>query len=223
MKAFEAIYQHGHFIDIETKKRLIPVQGEHYVISASDNAFLLEDDKSDADDLLDSAKKAEWAVGKFGKDRLFKIKDAEAQLFFRVGNSRRVKGDESSQYVFVCTLLEDLYIYLMSGKKGNDPEDWRLAKSKCVLTECIMGGLPLSKNILAKSLNELFSNTVQHYFSEQRSGSANAFDTFFFYKKGMNITFEGATYGRYDGLAKARREFVVNRKTANELIKANTL
>ena len=216
MKAFKAIYQHGHFIDVETNRRLVPIQGENYIISASDKAFIIEDENSGKENLLDSTKKAEWALGKFGIDKHFKIMNSGEQLFFRIGNSSSIKGDESSQYIFVCTLLEDLYIYLMNGKKGDDLEDWRLAKCKCILSECILGGLTLSKNITAESFNQLFSNTVQFYFSQQRSGSANAFDTFFFYKKGMDITFERAIYGKYDGLAKARKEFVFARKKVKD-------
>ena len=47
MKAFRVIYTHGHFVDIETNERLVPVQGEEYVISAKDNAFKTEDLKLD--------------------------------------------------------------------------------------------------------------------------------------------------------------------------------
>ena len=45
MKAFKVIYKHGHFIDVETKQRLIPVQGAEYTIAAAEDAFKIEDAK----------------------------------------------------------------------------------------------------------------------------------------------------------------------------------
>ena len=45
MKAFKAIFEHGHFIDTETKKRIIPRQGAIFHISADDKAFTTEDSK----------------------------------------------------------------------------------------------------------------------------------------------------------------------------------
>jgi hypothetical protein len=207
-----SIYEHGHFIDLDSKKRLIPIQDAVYTISAEDNAFEIVDEAVKKTDVLDSAKKAAWALVKFGAGKHGKIMNAGEQLFFRVGNSSRVPGDESFQYMFVCTLLEDLYLFLVKGENGEDEGDWRLAKCKCVLSECIMGGLTLSENITADSLNQLFSNTVQFYFRMQRSASANSFDTFFNYKKGMQINFGDAIYRRYDGLIKARLDFVAKQK-----------
>jgi len=212
MKAFKVIYKHGHFIDVETQQRLIPVQGAEYTISAADKAFKTEDAKMKIGDTLNSKEKAEWAEKEFGKGNFAKLLNADAQLFFRVGNSRKVEGDESQQYIFVCRLLEDLYLYLLKGKKGDEVEHWRLADCKCALENCLKGGLTLTEKVPAKSLNTLFSNTVQFYFSMQRSGSASAFNTFYRYDKGMEITFNGAMYNRYYGLSDARKEFVKTRK-----------
>jgi len=109
-------------------------------------------------------------------------------------------------------LLEDLYLYLLKGKKGDKEKDWRLADCKCALENCLLGGLALTEKVPAKSLNALFTNTVQFYFSMQRSGSANAFNTFYKYEKGMEITFEDAIYNRYKGLSNDRIKFVAKRK-----------
>ncbi len=212
MKAFKVVYKHGHFIDVENGLRLIPVQGAEYTISAVDKAFIAEDAKLKMRDALTPKDKAAWAENEFGKGNYAKIVNQGEQLFFRVGNSKKVQGDESHQYIFVCTLLEDLYLFLLKGKKGTEPEDWRLADCKCELENCLLGGLTLSEKIPAKSLNALFNNTVQFYFSMQRSAAANAFNTFYNYKKGMQITFDGAMNQRYDGLANARKEFVAKRK-----------
>jgi len=211
MKAFKVIYKHGHFIDVETQQRLIPVQGAEYTISAADKAFKTEDTKMKIGDKLSSKDKAIWAEKEFGSGNSGVIIRAGEQLFFRVGNSRRVEGDENHQYIFLCTLLEDLYLYLLKGKNGDEEEHWRLADCKCALENCLQGGLTLTGKVPAKSLNALFSNTVQFYFSMQRSGSASAFNTFFRYEKGMEITFDGARYSRY-GLSEARKEFVAKRK-----------
>jgi len=67
MKAFKVIYKHGHFIDVETRQRLIPVQGAEYIISAADKAFKTEDAKMKIGDTLNSKDKASWAEGEFGK------------------------------------------------------------------------------------------------------------------------------------------------------------
>ena len=211
MKAFRVIYTHGHFVDIETNERLVPVQGEEYVISAKDNAFKTEDLKLKIEASLKTKEKEAWAYQEFGKDNCIKLLNADTQLCFRVGNSRRIEGDENHQYIFVCTLLEDLYLYLLKGKKGDEAEHWRLAECKSKLESCLLGGLTLSEKIPAKSLNALFNNTVQFHFSLQRSASANVFNTFFIYEKGMQITFAGATWKHYENLGKLRERFVAKR------------
>jgi len=98
---------------------------------------------------------------------------------------------------------------LLKGKIGDKEENWRLADCKCELKDCKFGGLTLTEKIPAKSLNSLFSNTVQYYFSMLRSGSANSFNTFYTCKSSRNIhssMCEGTEY-----LSKVRREFVLSR------------
>lgn len=218
MKAFKVVYKHGHFIDVETGLRLIPVQDAIYTISASDNAFKTEDAKLRKGIVLNTELKAKWIDSKYGKSKYAKILNAGEQLFFRVGNSKPIQGDESSQYIFLCTLLEDLYIYFVKGRKTNDIEDWRLAECQCELEKCLVGGLTLTEKISSKSLNALFSNTVQFYFTNQRSTAANAFDTFFLYKKDIkNISFEGAINKRYRGLQDLRKDYVLERNKQSGL------
>lgn len=217
MKAFKVIYQHGHFIDKDSNKRIVPVQGAEYIITAKENAFTEEDAKLKMEVPLTPQEKALWAENEFGKNNYGKIMNAGDQFFFRIGNSRTLQGDESRQYIFICAVLEDLYLYLIKGKKGEDAEDWRLADCKCALEKCLLGGLTLTEKIPAESLNKLFSHTVMFYFSMQRSGSANAFNTFFKYKQGMDITFDGATNQRYNGLGKERERFVAAKRKATIL------
>ncbi|ULQ55059.1 hypothetical protein KJS94_10450 [Flavihumibacter rivuli] len=212
MKAFKTIYSHGHFIDVETQQPLVLIQGEEYTITAKDKAFKTTDSKLKLGDPLNSKEKAAWAENEFGNGNYVKILNAREQLFFRVGNSRRVEGDENHQYIFVCNLLEDLFLYRLKGKKGDEEGHWRLAECKCALDRCILGGLTLSEKVPAKSLNALFNNTVQFYFSMQRSAAANAFNTFFLYKPGMRISFQGATNQLYEGLSNLRKQILVTIK-----------
>lgn len=190
---------------------MIPVQGAEYTISAADNAFSTEDSKLKIGDNLNTKEKADSLEKKYSKDKYAKILVAGDQLFFRVGNSRKAEGDENKQYIFICTLLEDLYLYLLKGKNGDEAEHWRLADCKCELENCLLGGLTLTEKIRAESLNKLFSNTVQFYFSMQRSGSANAFDTFFKYGKGIKINFEDTINKKYEGISKLREKFVTDK------------
>lgn len=211
MKAFKVVYKHGHFIDVESGLRLIPVQGSEYTISAPDKAFKTEDAKLKIGDALNTENKATWAEKEFGKGNYAKILDAGEQLFFRVGNSKKMEGDESRQYIFVCTLLEDLYFYLVKRRKGDDAVDWRLANCQCMLESCLLGGLAITEKIPAVSLNTLFTQTVMFYFNMQRSGAINVYDAFYKYTQGMEITFDGATYQFYNSIGKVRNAFVKNR------------
>jgi hypothetical protein len=46
------------------------------------------------------------------------------------------------------------------------------------LEQCIFGNTTIKEPIIAASLNQLFNNTVQTFFSNQHSGSCNIFETF---------------------------------------------
>jgi len=212
MKAFKVIYQHGHFIDKETNQRIVPVQGAEYVISASAGAFTLEDAKLKISSALSESEKAKWVENKYGKDRCIKIEAAGTRLFFRIGNSKKADGDENRQYIFLCTLLEDLYLFQVKNSKGDSPKDWRAVDCKCILDECLLGDLTMSEKIPSTSLNKLFSHTVMFYFSLQRSGSCDIFKTFFFYTKDLDISHYGALNERYEGIGSIRDRIAAARK-----------
>lgn len=190
MKAFKVIYKHGHFIDQETGKRIIPVQGEDYVITGAENSFTLEDMKLTITPSKDSDQKKKWAQKEFETSKYHKLFDAGAQFIFRVGNSKMQKGDESKQYVFLCSLTEDLYLYLLKEKEPKEPKNWRLARCNCKLEKCLLGNLSYFEKLEAESLNQLFTRTVMHFFSNQRSGSANALETFYHYDPSRKVTFD---------------------------------
>ncbi|HNQ67821.1 MAG TPA: hypothetical protein PKN32_05550 [Bacteroidales bacterium] len=208
MKAFKVIYQNGHFVDIETKKRIIPVQGAEYVISADSDAFNVEDFIHKERKILSSEEKLELMKSKYGTDNFKKILNSGERLFFRMGNTRRIVGDPSREFVFGCSLREDLYLYKIKGKGAAKHNHWRLAECQCILEECILGGLTLTEKVPANSLNSLFGQTKDFYFRNQRSGSCDVFNTFYIYQDGMNITFDGTKQAKYKNLDDIRKAFV---------------
>ena len=208
MKTFKVIFQHGHFIDQDTNKRIIPVQGNEFIITANSDAFTTEDYRLTVRTSKDSKEKAEWAKKEYSSTRFHKLALAGSQLLFRIVNSKMMEGDENNQYVFLCILLEDLYLYLMLDKELKDPKNWRLAECNCRLEKCLLGGLGLSDKIEAESLNQLFTRTVMHYFNNQRSGSANALNTFFEYDPKEKLTFHSLSNKHYKSLQVMRKEYV---------------
>ena len=80
MKAFNVQYSHGHFIDVETNKRIIPVQGEKYIISANESAFTTEDIKLKIGKPLSESEKAVWAINKYGVNNFKLILKAGEQI-----------------------------------------------------------------------------------------------------------------------------------------------
>src|SRR5690554_2565375 len=100
IQSFTVKYSHGHFIDSNTNQRIIPVQGQEYVITADKEAFIKEDPKLSPIKPLSEAAKKNWVVRKYGKDNFEKIMSPGDQLFFRVGNSKMIHGDERWQNIF---------------------------------------------------------------------------------------------------------------------------
>jgi hypothetical protein len=217
MKSFSVIYQHGHFIDKETGKSLNPQQGFEFVIIAEPNSLLEFDDKLTVAKAKSSEDKKLWAIDQFGEGNYIKIGDAGEQLLFRIGNSKVAKGDESHQYILLCSLNEDLYLYLIKGRMGKKPNDWRLAECICKLEKCLEGNLQLSEVIKAESLNKLFSHTVQFFFPTQRSGSTNVFTTFYFYKENVKPTFSTPVKDYKESLDDRRDQAVGNFSKLNHL------
>jgi hypothetical protein len=207
MKAFKVKYYHGHFIDVETKKRILPVQGYEYHISAEEEAFKSEDEKLRAIIPKNTQQKANWVAEEYANSNHFKLLEAGRKLFYRVGNSKRVQGDESYEYLFSCELLEDLYIYQIPKRKGDSAKDWRLCDCVCRINECIEGNLSLGEQVVAPSLNWLFSLTVMFYFNMQRSPTCNAFDTFFLLPPSRLVTMGDAKSHTYKSLNDLRQEY----------------
>lgn len=210
MQTFKVKYIHGHFIETDTKKRILPVQGAEYVITGNDDDFAIDDEKLKTSKPLSALEKKNWILSKYGKERSHKILNSGDKLMFRVGNSKRIYGDESREYVFQCTLLEDLYLFLVSGGNKMEAKDWRLADCFCQMEKCLAGGLSINENFVSESLNKLFTQTVMFYFSLQRSGSTNVFSTFCLFEPDKKISFSGFLNQQYFSLGNVRAQFVKN-------------
>lgn len=208
MQTFKVHFRHGHFIDVITKKRLILTQGEEYIISSTSDAFSFDDSKLNLENPLNSEKKLESIQNEYRGGEYFKILDSNVRLVFRLGNPKKLKGDENHEFAFACTLLEDLYIYQKKGNTGTAKINWRLAKCRCVLDECLLGGIEVTEKIPAVSLNNLFSQTVMFYFNMQRTGSCNAFDTFYILNPNTQVTFDRFRNGMLDSIGSIRNRIV---------------
>lgn len=208
METYKVKYIHGQFIDQNTKQRIIPVQGAEYVITGDSNNFKKEDEKLKVSEALSPEKMKEWISKRFGEGKYIKFLDSGKQLFFRVGNSKSIYGDESHEYIFLCTLKEDLFLFLVKGGDKKNPQDWRLADCICELDKCLEGGLLLSEKVKAESINKLFTKTVMFYFNLQRSGSTNVFSTFCLYPTDSEITFSGFYSNRYYNLGNLRAHLI---------------
>jgi len=178
MKSYNVIFQNGHFYDIESNQRIIPVAGKKFVIAADNDAFQAKDElMPDNKSLLDPNKIAFYR--KKYEGNIIQLLDKGTVFYFRLGLGNPGKKHDTLQYVFKCKTNDDLYIYLPLGAEKSEPTAWRLLDCSCYLIDCIIGGLTLSDEVTAKSLNQLFQHTVMFYFSMQRSGSCNPFTTYF--------------------------------------------
>ncbi len=208
METFKVKYIHGQFIEVNTHQRIIPVQGAEYIISGNTADFKKEDEKLRVSVASSTETMRKWAREKFGEGNYLKLLDTGSQLIFRVGNSKKIYGDESREYIFSCTLQEDLYLFLVKGGDKKNPKDWRLANCICELWECLDGGLLITEKIKAESLNQLFTKTVMFYFNLQRSGSTNVFSTFCLFPLDSKITFSGFYHNHYFSLGMHRAEII---------------
>lgn len=202
MITINATFLNGHLIDSNTQKKLYFVQGAQYVIVTEPTAIREEYDFLKIDDPRNSEEQKSWINDKYSGTKSFKIMDSGDQLFFRVGTPRMQEWDKDHYYIFTCQLLEDLYVYLAKGKKGDDQTHWRLVDCKAKLLDCIHGQILVPYALSAESLNRMYTITSQFFFPFQNSGSANAFDVFHLYDPLSNrpITNDGIYHGLYTKL-----------------------
>jgi hypothetical protein len=179
MKAYKVIFSNGQFLEKGTNKRILLANNGEFILTGEEHFFADKDEKLRTPDLMEPDAKLDFVQKKFGKDKVLKLLPSGTILFFRLGNSKRLSGEKTMEYFFKCTLLEDLYMYKIGTRAQSVYDSWRLAPCVCALIDCVFGGIKVPESFQAKSLNQLFSNTVMFFFSLQRSGACNAFDTFF--------------------------------------------
>ena len=190
MESFNVEWKHGHFVVKGTNKRLIPRQGYEYIVVAPTGGFQENDEQSEHLGVVKDAQAKElWALAKYGKGNFRKLLSANTPLYFRVGNSHVIKGDTGREYLFKALPLEDVYMYLIKGRSPGSALSWRLAPCICKLANCVIGDVSLPEPVpVSASLGRLFNDTVAHYFSRQRSGSANPFNTFFIMQENERLS-----------------------------------
>jgi hypothetical protein len=202
MMKINATFLNGHLIDDSTKKKLNFVHGASYTIEADDGSIRYESDILKIDNPRNTKAQESWILEKHKGTKVEKILHSGDQLFFRVGTPRRQEWDKDHYYIFTCHLLEDLYVYLVKGKMGDDRTHWRLSDCKVQLLECLHGQIATPFSLSAESLNGLYIRTSQFFFPFQNCGSANAFDVFHLYDplSDRPITNEGIYHGLYEKL-----------------------
>lgn len=204
MKKYNVVYIHGQFVDTETKKRLIPKQGHEYEICASEGSFRDYDPRLLSVTPLSSQEKEEKLKGDYGAGNYKLLLKKGQRLFYRISNTKIIESDPGRQFVFLCTLLEDLFLVLSKSKKGDDPSHWHLSECACKLTDCLYGDLMILEHLPAPSLNKLYSDTVNFYFPLQRSGSTNVFETFYLYSDSMYFDSKDLKKNNFESLASLR-------------------
>lgn len=161
-------FLYGHFVDIETNKRLLPKNGSEYVLVGRDFEMIENDilnEPFNESKLLDS--EAKEAVIKEIRSKSYIIAKKGQKFVFRIGLGKSVEYPR--QYVFVVKLFEDLWAYPVK----EDRKDWRLHNCKCEVNACLYGDLEMYEPIYSYSLNDAFSKTIQFYFPLNRKSSGN--------------------------------------------------
>jgi hypothetical protein len=207
MKSFEVKYTKGHLVDTKTNKRIFLKRGGVFNILGDDNQFEEKDELHFETKPLSETEKL-LQLEKNHKDfSLIKIASKDQNFVYRIGLSKSTKEDKEKEFLFNCTILEDLYIRSRNG------EDWSLCDCICVTTECLEGDVQMIESVNGNSLNNLFSNMIAFYFPMQRSGACNAFDYFYFINnEDKPRLFDVKYYSKFRKLNDRRKEIVVELK-----------
>ena len=177
MKSFEVKYTKGHLLDIKSNKRIFLKRGGVFNILGDDNQFEEKDELHFETKPLSENEKLQHLERNHKNFSLKKIASKDQNFVYRIGLSKSTKEDKEREFLFNCTILEDLYIRSRNG------EDWSLCDCLCVTTDCLEGEVQMIESVNGNSLNNLFSNMIAFYFPMQRSGACNAFDYFYFIEK----------------------------------------
>ena len=177
MKSFEVKYTKGHLVDIKSNKRIFLKRGGVFNILGDDNQFEEKDELHFETKPLSENEKLQHLERNHKNFSLKKIASKDQNFVYRIGLSKSTKEDKEREFLFNCTILEDLYI------RSRNSEDWSLCDCLCVTTDCLEGEVQMIESVNGNSLNNLFSNMIAFYFPMQRSGACNAFDYFYFIEK----------------------------------------
>ena len=173
MKSFEVKYTKGHLVDIKTNKRIFLKRGGVFNILGDDNQFEEKDELHFEIPPLNDMDKFNQLKSGYKNFELEKIASRGQKFVYRIGLSKKTNEDKDMEFLFDCTILEDLYV------RSKNLEDWSLCDCVCETTECLEGDIQMIESVKGNSLNNLFSNMVAFYFPMQRSGACNAFDYFY--------------------------------------------
>lgn len=214
MKSFEVKYTKGHLVDILTNKRIFLKRGGMFNILGDDNQFEEKDELQFETLPLDDNDKLNQLKRNHKSFKLVKIASQGQGLVYRIGLSKKTNEDKENEFLFNCTLLEDLYI------KSRNDEDWSLCDCICETTKCLEGDIQMIESVKGNSLNNLFSNMVAFYFPMQRSGACNAFDYFYLMDANDKVhLYDIKLYGSLHNLNKRRKEIILEMKRNSHKIK----
>ena len=214
MKSFEVKYTKGHLVDIKTNKRIFLKRGGVFNILGDDNQFEEKDELQFETLPLDDNDKLNQLKRNHKSFKLVKIASQGQGLVYRIGLSKKTNEDKENEFLFNCTLLEDLYI------KSRNDEDWSLCDCIYETTKCLEGDIQMIESVKGNSLNNLFSNMVAFYFPMQRSGACNAFDYFYLMDANDKVHLYDIKFNnRFQNLNGKRKEIIFEMKRNSHKIK----
>ncbi len=177
MKSYEIKYTKGHLVDTKTGKRILLKRGGTFNILGDDDQFEERDELHIKAEVLKPSEKLASLQKRHKGYHTEKIADMGQSFVYRIGLSKRTSEDKAPEFLFDAIIREDLYI------RSQDGNEWTLCDCYCETKSCLEGEVQMIETVQGLSLNNLFSNMVAFYFPLQRSGTCNAFDTFYFCKQ----------------------------------------
>lgn len=203
MKSFEVKYTKGHLVDIKTNKRIFLKRGGVFNILGDDNQFEEKDELHFEIPPLNDMDKFNQLKSGYKNFELEKIASRGQKFVYRIGLSKKTNEDKDMEFLFDCTILEDLYV------RSKNLEDWSLCDCVCETTECLEGDIQMIESVKGNSLNNLFSNMVAFYFPMQRSGACNAFDYFYLTDENDKVhLYDIKYYSRLQNLNTLRKNII---------------
>ena len=203
MKSFEVKYTKGHLVDIKTNKRIFLKRGSVFNILGDDNQFEEKDELHFEIPPLNDMDKFNQLKSAYKNFELEKIASRGQKFVYRIGLSKKTNEDKDMEFLFDCTILEDLYV------RSKNLEDWSLCDCVCETTECLEGDIQMIESVKGNSLNNLFSNMVAFYFPMQRSGACNAFDYFYLTDENDKVhLYDIKYYNRLQNLNTLRKNII---------------